>query len=185
MVDGKLVFFDNSNFGDVGVARMDVDEVNADTGFTMSADFDVRTINFTQSKLGLFALAQGPGSYGDGFTGLYAYVQELDTSGNRFRFAVVTGIDGEIVELGASNEFDLTDGSPNFSISLAATSSNDGLSVVARLLEDGEDLVAPINAEIARSGIPVGKSFGLRFNPGFNTLEVAVDEFVIGRATSE
>ncbi|MEM7807149.1 MAG: hypothetical protein AAF561_03465 [Planctomycetota bacterium] len=184
IADGKLVFFDNTNFGDVGVARVTLDGFGQ-LGFEMEAAIDVAAINFTQSKLGLFALAQGPASYDQNFIGLYAYVEELDTSGNSFRFVLGTGKDDSFEELDVTNEFDLTDGTPDFSIKLTAERDGDDVTVMARLIENEQDIVAPLTAELAAGDLPPGNQFGIRFNPGFNTLEVAVDDLYIGRSRED
>ncbi len=76
--------------------------------------------------------------------------------------------------LQTSAEFDLTDGSPDFSIDLAAVADGlGGFNVTATLLQDG-DLPVVLTDTIAATAL-IGNQFGVRTNPGFNTLEVGVD----------
>ncbi len=90
---GQAIFYDNSNFGDVGVASVMIDEVATDAvSFSTSADFDVTSIDFTTSKLGVFSFAQGPLDFTENFVGLYAYVQENDTSGGSYDFNLLLAL---------------------------------------------------------------------------------------------
>jgi hypothetical protein len=178
--EGMLVFYDNSNFGDVGVATFDAPDAKGKPYFNITADVTVKSIDFTKSKIGLFAFAQGPGSYNQGFSGLFAYVQELDTSGNNYRFVLTTNADEATEELAASGDFNLTDGSNDFSLQLTGTQNADGdYEVVARLIEGDDDRVRPLEVTVAAAELPQGEKFGIRVNPGFNTLELGFDNVVI------
>jgi hypothetical protein len=177
---GKLVFYDNSNFGDVAVASLVPDGLGDADTFRVAVDVEVASIDFTQGKVGLFAFAQGPAGYGEGYTGVYAYLQELDTSGNRYRFVLARNNDDVSQELATSGEFDLTDGSPDFSLELVGTMTDEGgLAVVARITEDGRDLVAPLEGTILPEDRPTGELFGVRLNPSFNTMELALDDLEV------
>jgi hypothetical protein len=179
--DGRLVFYDNSNYGDVGVAQMVPDDIAG--GFKVAADVAVKSLDFTQTKFGVFAFAQGPASYNQGFAGVYAYVQEVDTSGNRYRFVLSRNADDKSVELASSGEFDLTDGSADFSIELVGTMEDGAYQLVARIIEDGDDLVAPLKATMTEAERPKGDQFGIRVNPMFNTVEIGFDNVIIGPAS--
>jgi hypothetical protein len=182
---GQAIFYDNSNFGDRGTANVEVGVSSVDAAaFSMSADFEVFAINFTQSKLGVFAYAQGPGSFNDDFVGLYAFVQENDTSGNNYDFNLLVGVDGTTTPLGTSTTFDLTDGSPDFSIDLVGVADGLGnIDVTATFSPDGDAPIVLTNSISASSLL--GNQFGVRSNPGFNTLEVGVDNFAVTAVVPE
>ncbi len=181
--EGTLAFYDNSRFGDVGVAYRTLG--NSGDGFRLAVDVDVEQINYTQSKIGLFAHAQRPDNFEQKLAGLFAYVQEIDTSGRRFRLVLTRG-DGEAVEeLAASDEFDLTDGSPDFRLEMVGTPIDDGLEIGVRLVQDGEPAFEPLVATVGRGDVPDGNQFGLRVNPAFNTLEVAFDNLLISSDSGE
>jgi hypothetical protein len=173
--NGQAVFYDNSNFGDAGSADVIINTGPLDAvAFSSSADFDVFSIDFTTTKLGVFAFAQGPADFTENFVGLYAYVQENDTSGGNYDFNLLLGANGNSSVLQTSTSFDLTDGSPDFNIDLVGVADGLGnFDVTATLSPDGD---APIvlTETIAASDL-AGQIFGVRTNPGFNTLEVGVD----------
>ena len=178
--DGTLVFYDNSNFGDVAAASLVPDRLGDARSFRVAVNVAVDQFDFTQGKVGVFALAQGPTGFDEGYTGLYAYVQETDTSGDRYRFVLTLNNDGVGKELAESGVFDLTDGTPDFSLEVVGSYADDGnLKVVAKLLQDGREAVAPLEADVAEADLPNGERFGVRINPGFNTLELAMDNLAI------
>jgi hypothetical protein len=178
--DGRLAFYNNSDFGDVGAAWMVPEGAGPAKAFEVSADVEVRTFRYTQGKVGVFAYAQGPLDYSEDFVGLYAFVHEVDATGNRYQFVLVRAADKERVELAKSEEFDLTDGSPDFRIELTGEMESDGLIVVkARLVQGDEDTVEPLTADVPPADRPNGNQFGLRVNPAFNTIEVGFDNVTI------
>ncbi|MEM7807148.1 MAG: PEP-CTERM sorting domain-containing protein [Planctomycetota bacterium] len=175
---GQAIFYDNSNFGDVGTADVILSDAFAPerVSFSTSADFNVFAINFTNTELGVFAYAQGPTDFSENFVGLYASIDQLGDggTGGDSEFKLGFGADGSTSTLLTSSVFDLTDGTPDFTITLSGVFLPGGdVDVTATLLQDGD---APIVLNTLFDGsLLAGSRFGVRTNPGFNTLEVGVD----------
>lgn len=183
---GQAVFYNNSNFFDVGTALVSYAPAPAAVSFNVSADFDVfqtgssaSGFNFTQADTGVLAYADAnvidSGTFSS--TGIYAYVKETTTSGGTYEFRIA--VDGVVVAASPST-FDLTDGTPDFSIDLVGTPLPGGdLSVVATLTDENGTNSQMLLTTVLAADLPGGDQFGVRVSPGFNGYEVGIDNVLI------
>ncbi|MEO0586973.1 MAG: PEP-CTERM sorting domain-containing protein [Planctomycetota bacterium] len=181
LANGQAVIFDNTNFGDVATALVQP-SFPAATPFTVSADFDVAdtsgdNFDFTNSRIGVLANGIDPTNFNQTFSGLYAYVENINVSGDQYVFVLAN--DDTI--LGTSAAFDLTDGTPDFSIQLDGVFQPGGdLDLTATFTDaGGENAVAPLLATVAGVDIPGGSNAGVRAAIGFNNFEVGVDTLTV------
>ncbi|MEM6332863.1 MAG: PEP-CTERM sorting domain-containing protein [Planctomycetota bacterium] len=184
--NGQAVFYNNSNFFDVGTALVSYAPAPAAVTFNVSADFDVfqtssfaSGFNYTTADTGVLAYADANVTDSDTFgsTGIYAYVKEINTSGGTYEFRIA--INGVVVSASAAT-FDLTDGTPDFSIDLAGTPLVGGdLSVVATLTDENGANSQVLSTTVLAADLPGGDQFGVRLAPGFNGYEVGVDNVAV------
>lgn len=181
IANGQLVIFDNTDFGDVATALVQP-SFPAATPFTVSADFSVAAtsgdnFDFTNSRIGVLANGIDPNNFNQTFSGLFAYVENINVSGDEYVFRLAN--DDTI--LATSPVFDLTDGTPDFSIQL------DGVFLPSTDLEltatftdaGGENIVAPLVQTVVGVDIPGGANAGVRASIGFNNFEVGVDNLSV------
>ena len=174
--DGGLVFFDNSDGGDVGAAVVQPNGTGDATSFSVSASVAVQSSDFTLTTNGVVAYAPGPQGFGREFAGLQAFVQETDTTGNAYQFVLANGN----TTLATSGGFDLTDGSPDFTVSLAGTFDADrNVALTATLVDAGGQNNQTLTGTVAAGAFPVGNDFGVRIQPGFNTYRVTFDDLTV------
>ena len=173
---GELVFYDNTDFGDVGAASVQPTGLDGAAAFSVSTEVDVDSIDFTTTRTGVYAYAVNPTVFTQDFSGLYAYVQELDTTGGSYQFVLANGS----TELATAGPFDLTDGSPDFDVSLAGNFLPDGgAALTATLTDAGGQNSRVLTATLGAGDLPTGDNFGIRANPGFNTFEATYDNFAV------
>lgn len=182
---GQAIFYNNSNFFDSGAALVSYSPAPSNVDFSVSADFDVfqessfaNEFNYTQANTGLVAYADASilTSEAVGDTGIYAYVDEFNTSGSGYQFVVAN--DGAV--LATSSSFDLTDGSPDFNITVAGAFDGSGNLQITATLTDingaNNQVLTPL---ISAVDVPAGDQFGVRISPGFNGYEVGVDNIAV------
>ncbi|MEM7576921.1 MAG: PEP-CTERM sorting domain-containing protein [Planctomycetota bacterium] len=185
IVDGQAVFYNNTNFFDSGVAVVSYSPAPSGIDFSVSSDFDVfqedsfsSFFNYTQGNTGVVAYADASiiTSEAVGDTGIYAYVDEFNTSGSGYQFVVAN--DGAVIA--TSSSFDLTDGSPDFTIDLAGSFDGSGnLQITASLTDINGANNQTLTPLIAAVDVPAGDQFGVRVSPGFNGYEVGVDNLSV------
>jgi hypothetical protein len=178
--NGEAVFYNNSNFFDVGTALVDF-AGPVPAAFAVSADVNIfqessfaSNFNYTTAETGVLALADANVSNSDTFpsTGVYAYVKETNTGGGSYEFRIAVG--GNVVATGST--FDLTDGSPDFNVGLSGIFTTGGdLNVTAVLNDVGGQNTQTLNTTVLAADLPTGDRYGVRLSPGFNGYEVGID----------
>jgi hypothetical protein len=180
IADGEARFANESDFRDVGVALVTTRREQATSPFVLQARFRVGQIDYTgPTQVGLVALASRAEQYTA--AGLLGRVEAIGTTTNRYR--LVLARDGQ--QLAVSDEFDLTDGSPDFTLTLAARPHADGGLDVLLRFEDAGAHREPINLTgvVADEDRPRGRDFGVRLQPGFNRFTVGVEELRLAAET--
>lgn len=175
---GQAVFFNNTDFGDVGAADVVTDTAGV-VSFSTSADFDVTTINFTGTNLGVYAFGQSGLDFSENFVGLYAFVDQNGASSSDYTFRLIRGAGGTNTPLQQSASFDLTDGTPDFSIDLVGVADGLGnFDITATLTPDGNTPIV-LTDTVTAGDLLQGNRFGVRVNPTFNTVEVGIDNLAV------
>ncbi len=173
---GEALFFDNTDFGDVATALVQT-VVPPTADFSVSVDVDIDVIDFTNTKVGVVAMGIDPTNFNEDFSGFQAQVENVSVSGDQYQLVLKNNQN----TLATSAVFDLTDGTPNFNLTLAGVFQPDGSVVVtATFLDDGgENVIAALSDTVAGVDIPGGNQFGVRTQIGFNAFEASFDNLAV------
>jgi hypothetical protein len=174
---GELAFFNDSDFFDVAAANVVPSLPAAVASFAVSADFDIDTIDFNNGLIGIYALAVNPTVFDRDFSGIYAYVRQNGFVSGDYQLVIENNDD----IIATSSIFDLTDGTPNFNLSLTGAFDAAGdLDVTAIFSDDGgENVIVPLLATVDQADQLVGGNFGIRVSPQANPTEFTVDNFAL------
>jgi hypothetical protein len=179
---GKLVVYSRTDFEDVGVGtvQFSAGDIASAVGFIVSTTVNVSTFEFNNARVGVTAFAVNPALFGREFAGYQAYVREElvpdpDTRPGRYSVVILNGN----TQVASSAFFNLTDGSPDFTITLAGVETVGGVDLTASFTDLGGNNVIPAITTTVSGVFPSSNNFGVRAQSGFNTFEVAFDSLSV------